>query len=195
MTVIDQLIQLFSRFPGIGAKSAGRMVYALLYRDASFAKKLADVLVRLHKEIVFCSRCGGYSEQTVCSICNDAFRDHHVLCIVEYAQDILALEQTHTFNGIYHVLQGVIDPMHGVGIDQLRIAALDRRIQEESIKELIIATNPSVEGDTTATFLLQRYENTVQITRLALGLPVGGTLEYSDKKTLARALQNRTPME
>lgn len=195
MNAIDRLIQLLSRLPGIGTKSAGRIVYALLYRDVSQAKNLAEALSRLHDEIQFCSRCGGYSEQDICTICENPLRDHRVLCVVEYAQDILTLERVQTFGGIYHVLQGVIDPMHGIGIAQLRITELDTRIQKESIQELIVATNPSVEGDTTAIFLQQRYEHTVKITRLALGLPVGGTLEYSDKKTLARAVQYRTPMK
>ncbi len=195
MRAIDTLVALLTRLPSIGPKSAARMVYALLYRDRSYVAALSESIRTLHEEVRFCPRCGGYSSGDLCDVCTDPSRDQSSVCVVEYAQDVFTLEKVQIFKGVFHVLQGVIDPLHGVSIDQLRVHELDKRVENEVITELIIATNPSVEGDTTAVFLQERYKEKTRVTRLARGMPFGGSLEYSDRQTLRRAIQGRVMME
>ncbi len=194
MTAIDELTESFSRLPGIGRKSAGRLVNYILKADASWVNRFARQLESLQQKIHACPVCGSWTEAERCSICSDVLRDHSVICVVEQPQDVNTIESVHEFTGVFHVLGGVIAPLDGIGPDQLRIAQLIERISEGDVREIIIATNPTVEGDTTALYLqrlLSQKEN-LKVTRLASGLPVGGDLEYADKLTLARSFRGRT---
>ncbi len=195
MTTLDKLIKSFSRLPGIGKKSAGRIAYYLLKSDPAISRQLAEQLRTLHSSIIKCSVCGNYTEQDPCEICSNPNRDREVICVVEEPQDIHTIEETREFNGLYHVLGGAISPMDGVGADDLSIAQLIRRVSEKPVKEVILATNPTVEGDTTALYLQRMLkEKGIAVSRLASGLPVGGDLEYADRMTLARSLKGRTVM-
>lgn len=194
MTVLDSLIRRLSRLPGIGPKSATRIVYHLLDADSSFVVGLAGDIGQLRERIRRCSTCGGYTEQDPCAICSDPTRERELVCVVERAQDVPALEASGAFRGVYHVLGGVISPIDGIGPDDLRVAELLGRINS-GIHEVIIATNPTVEGDTTALYVAKLLrEREVPVSRLALGLPVGGDLEYVDRLTIERSLRGRTPI-
>ena len=206
LNALDRLVALFSRLPGIGKKSAGRLVYHILDTDPAYAGALAEELAGLHEAIKNCSRCGNYTEADPCPICTDPGRDHSLLCVVERAQDIRVIEESREFRGIFHVLGGLIAPLEGVTPGDLSIAALISRIRDEGIQELILALNPTVEGDTTALYI-QRYlkeklpqgerpgtSGPLEISRLASGLPVGGDLEYADKLTLSRSFRGRIKM-
>ncbi len=195
MTILDEVIQQLSRLPGLGKKSARRIAYHLLSADVSLSRQLGTSILELKERIRRCSVCGNFTEQEKCIICLDSSRDYAQLCVVEQPQDIAVIEASHEFRGYYHVLHGVLAPLDGVGPDQLNLASLVYRVRQLGIQELIIATNPTLEGDTTALYLKQLFggDSTV-ITRLALGLPVGGDLEYADRLTLARSLRARTTM-
>lgn len=193
MTSLDRLITLFSKLPGIGKKSATRIAYFILKSDAGVAKGLADAMIDLKQTIRPCRVCGNYSEQDICGVCSDRRRDQSVICVVEQPQDVAVLEASHEYNGLYHVLNGVLAPLDGVGPEQLNIAKLVSRVRNGEVAEIILATNPTVEGDTTALYIHTLFkESQVRVSRLALGLPVGGDLEYADKLTLARSLRGRT---
>lgn len=193
MTTLERLIQAISRLPGLGKKSATRLAYYLLDRDRSELVDLAHLLATLHETTRKCSVCGNYTEDDPCSICEDRTRDRATICLVEHAQDVAALESSHEYHGLYHVLGGVIAPIEGVGPGDLSITPLVARCREDGITEVIIATNPTVEGDTTALYVAKQLEPLdVSVSRLALGLPVGGDLEYADRLTLARSLRGRT---
>ncbi|MFW5712386.1 MAG: recombination mediator RecR [bacterium] len=195
MTTLDKLIKSFSRLPGIGKKSAGRIAYYLLKADPAISRQLAEQLSTLHSSIIKCSVCGNYTEQDPCEICSNPNRDSSLICVVEEPQDIHTIEETREFNGLYHVLGGSISPMDGVGADDLSIAGLMRRVTEKPVREVILATNPTVEGDTTALYLQHLLkEKGIAVSRLASGLPVGGDLEYADRMTLARSFKGRTVM-
>ncbi|MDA3941328.1 MAG: recombination mediator RecR [Spirochaetia bacterium] len=199
MTIIDQLIHGFSRLPGVGKKSAGRIVYFLLKADTDYLNTLADLIKRLKPSIRTCGVCGTYTESELCNICSDSGRDSEHICVVEESKDVQTIESTGVFNGTYHVLGGVISPIDGVGPEDLFIRKLLARLtpnfSEVEVKEVIIATNPTIEGDTTALYLVNLLKNTdITISRLALGLPVGGDLEYADKLTLSRSLNGRTKL-
>ena len=195
MTTLDKLIKSFSRLPGIGKKSAGRIAYYLLKADPAISRQLAEQLSTLHSSIIKCSVCGNYTEQDPCEICANPNRDSSLICVVEEPQDIHTIEETREFNGLYHVLGGAISPMDGVGADDLSIAQLMRRVSEKPVQEVILATNPTVEGDTTALYLQRMLkEKGIAVSRLASGLPVGGDLEYADRMTLARSFKGRTVM-
>ncbi len=199
MTILDQLIAGFSRLPGVGKKSAGRIVYYLLKADPEYLNTLADLIKKLQPGIRKCSICGTYTETEICNICSDQRRDSTLICIVEESKDVQTIEATAAFNGRFHVLGGVISPIDGVGPEDLSIRKLLSRLtpdsKEKEIKEIIIATNPTIEGDTTALYLTNILKNTdILVSRLALGLPVGGDLEYADKLTLSRALKGRTQL-
>ncbi len=199
MTILDQLITGFSRLPGVGKKSAGRIVYYLLKADPEYLNSLADLIKKLQPGIRKCSICGAYTETEICNICSDPGRDSSLICIVEESKDVQTIEATAAFNGRFHVLGGVISPIDGVGPEDLNIRKLLSRLtpgsEEKEIKEIIIATNPTIEGDTTALYLTNILKNTdILVSRLALGLPVGGDLEYADKLTLSRALNGRTKL-
>lgn len=192
MNALDELTNSFSRLPGIGKKSAARIAHYILKTDRSFAQNMAQELNTLHDRIHPCPICGAYTEDEVCSICTDSMRDRSIICVVEQPQDVQTIEASKEFHGLFHVLGGVIAPLDGIGPDQLSFNKLLERIQKENITEVIIATNPTVEGDTTALYLQKLLSETdVQVSRLASGLPVGGDLEYADRLTLQRSFRGR----
>ena len=196
MTTLDQLIRNLSRLPGIGRKSAARIAYFLLKTDRQFTADLAREIQELQEKIRECSICGNYTEIDPCDICSDPRRDPSVICVVEQSQDVQTIESTREYTGLFHVLNGVISPIDGIGPDDLTIGKLLKRIREKPVAELIIATNPTVEGDATAMYLLRMVgESGVKISRLASGLPVGGDLEYADRLTLARSIKGRLPLQ
>jgi recombination protein RecR len=196
VTALERLIETLAKMPGLGRKSASRLAYYLLKADISFVQGLAGDLIQLKERVKNCPICGNYTEEVPCRICTDRERDRSVLCVVEEAKDLLSIELTRQYRGLYHVLMGVISPIEGVGPANLRIDSLLSRVREGGIREVIVATNPTVEGDTTAVYLSGLMKNLpVTVTRLALGLPVGGDLEYADRLTLARALEGRRRVE
>ncbi|MEE0879708.1 MAG: recombination mediator RecR [Treponemataceae bacterium] len=192
MNALDQLADSFSRLPGIGKKSAMRISNHLLKADQVFLENFAKQLVELHSRIHQCSECGSYTETDPCQICTNPLRERNLMCVVEQPQDVNTIENSGEFRGIFHVLGGLISPLEGIGPDQLPIGKLIDRIKKENVTEVIIATNPTVEGDTTALYIQQILKQTgVKVSRLASGLPVGGDLEYADKLTLARSFRGR----
>ena len=196
---LDRLVALFSRLPGIGKKSASRLVYHILDADPSFARTIAGELQGLHEAIKRCSRCGSFTESDPCSICTDTTRDHSLLCVVERAQDVRVIEESREFRGLFHVLGGLIAPLEGVNPGDLAIAQLLGRVRDEGVTEVILALNPTIEGDTTALYIQKLLKEklpsrTLEISRLASGLPVGGDLEYADRLTLSRSLRGRIKM-
>jgi recombination protein RecR len=196
VTALERLIQTLAKMPGLGRKSASRLAYYLLKADPTFVQGLARDLVQLKERVKNCPICGNYTEEVPCGICADKERDRTLLCVVEEPKDLLSIELTRQYRGLYHVLMGVISPIDGVGPANLRIDSLLARVREGGIREVIVATNPTVEGDTTAVYLAGLLKNQpVSVTRLALGLPVGGDLEYADRLTLARALEGRRRLE
>jgi recombination protein RecR len=190
--VLQDLVDELGRLPGIGPKSAQRIAYHLLSTDAAEVHRLADTLRELTEKVRFCATCGNVAEADQCRICADPRRDTTVLCVVEEAKDVVAIERTREFRGRYHVLGGAISPMDGIGPDQLRIRELLTRLSGPEIVEVILATDPNLEGEATATYLTRMLEPLgITVTRLASGLPVGGDLEYADEVTLGRALHGR----
>ena len=192
-TVIDGLTQSFARLPGIGKKSAARIVNHLLKADAAFMQSFASQIAELQTRIKPCSVCGAWTEEELCPICSNPLRDSSVICVVEQAQDVSTIENAGGYNGVFHVLGGVIAPLEGVGAAHLNIDSLVKRVNAGGISEVILATNPTFEGDSTALYLNQllRRSGDIKITRLATGIPVGGDLEYADKLTLARSFRGR----
>lgn len=192
MNAIDELTESFSRLPGIGKKSAARLVNYILKADSLWVKRFASQLNNLQEIIKPCSICGSWTEKDPCPICSDPLRDKTVICVVEQPQDVSTIDSSREFNGLFHVLGGVIAPLEGIGPSQLRIAGLVERVKAGGITEVILATNPTIEGDTTAMYIQRVLAPTgVKVTRLASGLPVGGDLEYIDKLTLARSFRGR----
>lgn len=189
---LQRLIDELARLPGVGKKSAQRMAFHLLGVEREDALRLSTAIVDMRDQLRICNRCFNVTAGEECTICRDPRRDQAVVCVVERAQDIAVIERTQEFRGRYHVLGGAISPIGGVGPSQLRIAELGRRIEEEGITELILATNPTVEGDVTAMYIAREMKpKGVRVTRLAMGLPVGGDLDYADELTLGRALAGR----
>lgn len=190
---LDRLTALFSKLPGIGKKSSGRIVYHILDSSPALAANLASELANLHNVIRRCGVCGGFTESDPCSICSDPGRDHSIVCVIESAQDMRIIEEAREFPGVYHVLGGLIAPLEGVGPANLSIDKLISRLN--NVKEIIIALNPTVEGDTTALYLQKTLKDfPVEITRLASGMPVGGNIEYIDKLTLSRSFRGRVKL-
>lgn len=194
MNAIDELTDSFSRLPGIGKKSAGRLVNYILKADTTWVSRFAKQIETLQQRIKPCSICGSWTENDPCPVCSDPLRDKSIICVVEQAQDVATIENSHEFNGLFHVLGGVIAPLEGIGPSQLNIQSLVERVHNGGVKEVILATNPTVEGDTTAMYIqkILSGENGVKVTRLASGLPVGGDLEYIDRLTLARSFRGRS---
>ncbi|CAD5992288.1 recA filament-DNA complex stabilisation factor [Agreia sp. COWG] len=194
--IVQELIDELGRLPGIGPKSAQRIAFHILQTESFDVTRLAEVLIEVRDKVHFCSICGNVSEQDTCTICRDPRRQQTVICVVEEAKDVVAIERTREFRGLYHVLGGAISPIDGIGPDNLRIRELMQRLADVNITEVIIATDPNLEGEATATYL-SRLLNTLQIriTRLASGLPVGGDLEYADEVTLGRAFEGRRLVE
>lgn len=194
--IIDDLTNSFSRLPGIGKKSAARIVNNLLKANPAYIQNFAHQLSELQQKIKPCSVCGAWTETNPCPICSNPLRDKSLICVVEQPQDVITIDSTGTFSGLFHVLGGVIAPLEGIGPEQLNIASLLNRAKTEAIKEIIIATNPTFEGDSTAMYLQRLLSefSTIKVTRLATGIPVGGDLEYADKLTLARSFSGRTTL-
>lgn len=190
--VVQELIDELGRLPGVGPKSAQRIAFYLLQTEDDHAKRLAQVLMEVKERVRFCDVCGNVSEEERCNICRDARRSQNVICVVEESKDVQAIERTREFKGLYHVLGGAISPIEGVGPDQLRIKELMTRLSNAEIQEVIIATDPNLEGEATATYLSRMLSPLgIKVTRLASGLPVGGDLEYADEVTLGRAFEGR----
>lgn len=190
-----RLIEAFSRLPGIGPKSASRLTYYLLRSQSDDTTELAEALTELRERTRFCSVCFNITEENPCPICKSEERDRTVICVVEEPLDVMAIERTREYRGLYHVLHGVISPMDGIGPEDLRIRELIDRVDAGTIKEVILATNPSLEGENTAMYIQRKISKPmIKITRLARGLPMGGDLEYADEVTLARALEGRREM-
>ncbi|MFH1851141.1 MAG: recombination mediator RecR [Candidatus Neomarinimicrobiota bacterium] len=188
---VNHLIEQFAKFPGIGRKTARRMAFQVLNSTDQWAAQLAQAVLDMKTRIMFCSICGGITEQQVCDVCQDPKRNQNLICIVEDPADIYAFERTNSYYGVYHVLGGVLSPLDGIGPDDLNINTLLERVNPET--EVIVATNPSVEGETTALYLAKLLNSRgASITRLARGLPVGSALEYTDDATLIRAIEGRT---
>ncbi|MEV7093681.1 recombination mediator RecR [Amycolatopsis sp. NPDC051045] len=191
--VVQDLIDELGRLPGVGPKSAQRIAFHLLATDPADISRLQDVLGKVKEGVQFCEVCGNVSEQQKCRICRDERRDLTVICVVEEPKDVLAVERTREFKGRYHVLGGALDPLSGIGPEQLRMRELLKRIGEADISEIIIATDPNTEGEATATYLVRMLRDFpgLSVTRLASGLPMGGDLEFADELTLGRALSGR----
>lgn len=193
-TPVERLIEAFARLPGIGPKTASRLTFYLLRADENEARELSEALARMTEETEFCSRCYNITGagQDPCGICDDPDREANVLCVVEEPLDVVALERTGAYRGRYHVLHGAISPVEGVGPEDLRLGELLERVEAEGVRELILATNPTMEGEATAMYLKRELGGReVRITRLARGLPSGGDLEYADMNTLSQALEGR----
>lgn len=189
---LQRLVDELSRLPGIGRKSAQRIAFHLLSLDDADARRLAQAITDLRDQVGYCTRCFNVTAGEECAICRDPRRDASLVCVVERPQDIVVIERTQEFRGRYHVLGGALSPISGIGPGQLRIPELRRRVTEEAITEMIVATNPTVEGDATAMYLAREFKpDGVKVTRLASGLPVGGDLDYADELTLGRALVGR----
>ena len=190
--IIQELIDELGRLPGIGPKSAQRIAFHILQTETYDVSRLAEVLVEIREKVRFCEICGNVAEQATCNICRDPRRSHATICVVEEAKDVVAIERTREFRGLYHVLGGAISPIDGVGPDDLRIRSLVQRLADGSVTEVIIATDPNLEGEATATYLTRLLvQPNLRVTRLASGLPVGGDLEYADEVTLGRAFEGR----
>jgi len=190
---LEKLIRELSRLPGIGQKSATRVALHILKSDKGLAQNLAESLMKVKEEIRFCSRCFNFTDQDTCVICENGNRANGMLCVVEGPGDQLAIEESGVFKGRYHVLHGVLSPLDGVGPEDLKIGALLSRLENEGICEVILATNPTTEGEATASFLSKMLtDKSVKITRIALGVPMGGDLKYMDSMTLRHALKSRT---
>lgn len=191
---VAKLIESFERLPGIGPKSAQRLTFYLLHVPQEYLESFAQSLINLKKNTVTCSLCFNVSETDPCSICSSPTRDQSMICVVEQPLDVLSLERTGKFGGLYHVLHGAINPLNNIGPDEIRIAELVRRVKEkgDTVAEIVLATNPNMEGEATAMFIQRQLKDlSVKVTRLAHGLPVGGDLEYADEVTLSRAFEGR----
>jgi recombination protein RecR len=193
---LQDLIDALGRLPGVGPKSAQRLAFHLLQTDSATVENLAKLLLEVKQRVKSCRTCGAVSETEMCNICSDTRRDLTIICVVEEAKDISSLEKTREFKGRYHVLGGVISPIDGIGPDQLRIKELMTRLADSAITEVILATDPNLEGEATATYLARLIKPLdIKVSRLASGLPVGGDLEYADEVTLGRAFEGRRNVE
>ena len=194
--VVQDLIDELGRLPGVGPKSAQRIAFHLLQTDPVDVRRLAQVLIVVKERVKFCSVCGNVAEEETCRICRDTRRDPSVICVVEESKDVVAVERTREFRGRYHVLGGAISPIDGIGPDDLRIRELMTRLADGAVTEVILATDPNLEGEATATYLTRLLRPMgLRVTRLASGLPVGGDLEYADEVTLGRAFEGRRSVE
>lgn len=192
---LDSLIREFSRLPGIGSKSATRLAFHILKMPADQVDRLSEAIVELKRNIRSCSLCGGISDEALCRVCNSPDRDKEILCVVEEPEDMISIERTGAFRGLYHVLGGVIAPLDGIGPEDLRINELVQRCDDQSVKEVILATNPTVEGDATSLYVARILKPmNIRVMRIAHGLPVGSDLEFADGPTLAKSLSGRVEM-
>jgi recombination protein RecR len=192
---VDNLVAQLTRLPGVGTRTAQRLAFHLLRVPVEEAIALASAIEEVKERVRFCRECGNLTEDDVCAICRDARRDHAVICVVEQPADLISIERTAEFRGLYHVLGGALSPLDGVEPEHLRIDELLRRVERNGVEEVVLATNPNMTGEATAAFLADRLRGRARVTRLASGLPVGGDLEYADEVTLGRALAGRREME
>jgi recombination protein RecR len=195
-SLLENAVNEFAKLPGIGKKTALRLVLHLLKQDTKEVGQFSEVIARMRSEIKFCQRCFNVADGDICSICSNSLRKQEVICVVESIRDVIAIESTQQFNGTYHILGGIISPLDGIGPDQLNIESLVTRIEKEKTEELIFALNPNIQGDTTIYYIQKKLQpNNIRITTIARGIAFGGELEYADEMTLARSLQNRLPVE
>lgn len=195
MTAVDDLAESFSRLPGIGKKTGYRLANYILRSDPSYVERFSTQIATLQSRVHYCSICGSWTETDPCEICSDTTRDRTVLCVVEKPQDVTIIENSHEYRGLFHVLGGLISPLEGMTPDKLRLTSLLERVRNGGIKEVIIATNPTVDGDTTALYIQRLLKDApVTVSQLASGLPAGGDLEYTDRLTLARSFRGRVKM-
>ena len=191
---VENLVAQLTRLPGVGTRTAQRLAFHLLRVPKDEALALAAALTEVKERVRFCAECGNLTEEQTCEICRDARRDRSVICVVEQPADLVSVERTHEYRGLYHVLGGALSPLDGVEPDNLRIADLMSRVDRNGVEEVVLATNPNMTGEATASYLADRLRGRVRVTRLASGLPVGGDLEYADEVTLGRALSGRREM-
>lgn len=194
--LLEKAVSAFAKLPGIGKKTALRLVLHLLKQEAGEVVQFSEAITKLRSEIRFCTRCGNVADGTQCSICLNPGRKQQLICVVESIRDVIAIESTQQYNGIYHILGGIISPLDGIGPDQLTIDALLDRIKTEKTEELIFALNPTIQGDTTIYYIQKKLQDyPIRVTTIARGIAFGGELEYADEMTLARSLQNRLPVD
>ncbi len=194
--LIENAVNEFARLPGVGKKTALRLVLHLLRQDVSQVELFSETIARMRRQIKFCRHCHNVSDEDVCTICANPARQAGIVCVVESIRDVIAIENTQQFNGVYHVLGGIISPIDGIGPDQLNIHSLVERVEQQGIGEVIMALSPTIEGDTTIYYLSKKLKDLpVKITTIARGIAFGGELEYADEMTLARSLTNRLPLE
>jgi recombination protein RecR len=191
---VENLVSQLTRLPGVGTRTAQRLAFHILRVPKDEAGALAQAIAEVKERVRFCAECGNLTEEDVCAICRDARRDRAVVCVVEQPADLISVERTHEFRGLYHVLGGALSPIDGVEPEHLRIGELMQRVERNGIEEVVLATNPNMTGEATAAYLADRLRGRVRVTRLASGLPVGGDLEYADEVTLGRALAGRREM-
>lgn len=194
-SLLENAVNEFAKLPGIGKKTALRLVLHLLKQESEDVAHFSEVLSRMRSEIKFCQRCHNVADGDICSICANSMRKQEMICVVENIRDVIALESTQQFNGTYHVLGGVISPLDGVGPAQLNIETLVHRVQKEETGEVIFALSPTIQGDTTIYYIQKKLPATTKVTTIARGIAFGGELEYADEMTLARSLQNRLPVD
>jgi recombination protein RecR len=201
-SLLENAVNEFAKLPGIGKKTALRLVLHLLKQDNKVTGQFSEVIARMRSEIKFCHRCFNVADADICSICANSLRKQEVICVVESIRDVIAIESTQQYNGTYHILGGVISPLDGIGPDQLHIESLIHRIEKEKTEEIIFALNPNIQGDTTIYYIQRKLSalttaqpGSIRVTTIARGIAFGGELEYADEMTLARSLQNRLPVE
>lgn len=194
-SLLEHAVNEFAKLPGIGKKTALRLVLHLIKQPEEETQFFADTIAKMRKEIKFCSKCCNVSDTDICNICSNPMRKKQIVCVVENIRDVIAIEGTQQFNGLYHVLGGIISPLDGIGPDQLTIEPLINRIKQDEVEELIFALNPNIQGDTTLFYISKKLKDVqVKITTIARGIAFGGELEYADELTLAKSLQNRQPV-
>jgi len=200
-SLLENAVNEFAKLPGVGKKTALRLVLHLLRQDANDVSQFSEVIAKMRSEIKFCQRCFNVADGDICSICSNSMRRQEMICVVENIRDVIAIESTQQYSGTYHVLGGVISPLDGIGPDQLNIESLVNRVQKEKTEELIFALNPTIQGDTTIYYIQKKlakiasHSQSLRITTIARGIAFGGELEYADEMTLGRSLQNRLPVE
>lgn len=194
-SLLENAVNEFAKLPGIGKKTALRLVLHLLKQEPGEAGQFSETIARMRNDIKFCHRCFNVADGDICSICANSMRKQEIICVVETIRDVIAIESTQQFSGTYHVLNGVISPLDGIGPDQLNIETLLHRVQKEGTEELIFALNPNIQGDTTIYYIQKKLPASLRITTIARGIAFGGELEYADEMTLARSLQNRLPVD
>lgn len=194
--LLENAVNEFAKLPGIGKKTALRLVLHLLKQEQGDVGKFSEVIAKMRSEIKFCQRCYNVADGDICSICANSMRKHDIICVVENIRDVIAIESTQQYNGIYHILGGIISPLDGIGPDQLNIESLIKRVEKEKTEELIFALNPNIQGDTTIYYIQKKIQtSSVRVTTIARGVAFGGELEYADELTLGRSLHNRQPVE